>query len=302
LSLHFYRLRTPRIDVPNNSKSSGIGLFLLLTLIISSVFWTLIIASGHVRAGKEMYAVALMWSPAAAALLTCFLRGEGIQGLGWRWGEWRWARMAYLIPLSYAAIAYVIVWSTGLGGFGNVAFLHAMPALMGFPRAPVWLSAILYVAMTATIGLIASVSRAVGEEIGWRGFLAPALVKRFGFTSAVLFGGAIWGVWHLPVLLFADYNGGTPWWFGMPCFMVNVIANCVLTTWLRLRSGSVWPAAILHASHNLFVQSIFTPVTASREWFTPYAVDEFGFVLPLVEIAFAVALWLRRGELVGHRD
>ena len=285
----------------HTTKSSGIGLYLWLTLVISSVFWELIIASGHIRAADEKYVVALMWSPAAAALLTCYLRGEGLQALGWRWGEWRWARMAYLIPLGCAVIAYGIVWSTGLGGFGNAGFLHGMPGLMGFPHASVWLSTVLYVAMTATIGLVSSVSHALGEEIGWRGFLAPALAKRFGFTRAVLVGSVIAWAWHLPVLLFADYNAGTPWWFGMSCFLVNATADCALATWLRLRSGSVWPAAILHASHNLFVQGLFTPITAPHGWITPYAIDEFGFVLPLVEAAFALALWFRRGELAGDR-
>ncbi len=45
--------------------------------------------------------------------------------------------------------------------------------------------------------------------------------------------------------------------------------------WLVLRARSLWPAAILHASHNLFIQSIFTPLTRDTGP-TKYVIDEFG--------------------------
>jgi membrane protease YdiL (CAAX protease family) len=68
-------------------------------------------------------------------------------------------------------------------------------------------------------------------------------------------------------------------------------------TWVRLRSGSLWTAAVMHASHNLFIQAFFTPFTRSRGAITPYAIDEFGFVLPLVMVVVAVVFWLKRGAL-----
>ncbi len=68
-------------------------------------------------------------------------------------------------------------------------------------------------------------------------------------------------------------------------------------TWLRLRSGSLWTAALMHASHNLFIQGFFTPMTAPSGAITPYAIDEFGFVLPLVVAAAAFWFWRRRHEL-----
>jgi len=51
-----------------------------------------------------------------------------------------------------------------------------------------------------------------------------------------------------------------------------------------------WTATFLHASHNLFIQGIFTPLTGDTGP-TRYAVDEFGFVLPLVIGATAVWFW-----------
>ena len=52
----------------------------------------------------------------------------------------------------------------------------------------------------------------------------------------------------------------------------------------------------MHASHNLYVQSIFTPLT-HKSGNTAWFIDEFGVVLPIVAIAFAIFFWSRRGEL-----
>jgi membrane protease YdiL (CAAX protease family) len=70
-----------------------------------------------------------------------------------------------------------------------------------------------------------------------------------------------------------------------------VIADSVIMAWLRLRSGSLWAAAIFHASHNNFIQDFFTPATSAHGWITPYAIDEFGFALPAVVLVLAVVFW-----------
>lgn len=44
------------------------------------------------------------------------------------------------------------------------------------------------------------------EEIGWRGFLQPALEKKFPFPVATLMVGAIWFSWHLPLWLEPSSN------------------------------------------------------------------------------------------------
>jgi len=74
---------------------------------------------------------------------------------------------------------------------------------------------------------------------------------------------------------------------------VMVISLGVPFAWLRLRSGSVWPAAILHASHNLFVQAFFDRVTVDTgptRWLT----TEFGAALALAIVATAWIFWRAR--------
>jgi uncharacterized membrane protein len=67
-------------------------------------------------------------------------------------------------------------------------------------------------------------------------------------------------------------------------------------------SRSVWPCALLHASHNLFIQGFFTPLTGARGHFTPYLIDEFGVAVPGVILLFALGFWSMRRRIDGTSD
>jgi uncharacterized protein len=276
---------------------SRIGIYLLLTLALSSIFYALIIASGHVAGANGMYVTGLMWSPATAALLTCRITGKPYAELGFGWPRSRWALTAWLLPFAYAGVAYIIVWLSGLGTFGNPAFLAKMSKALGWPAAPAWLIEVGSLLLFGVLGMVRGVATGLGEEIGWRGFLTPEVTRAWGFTRGTFLTGVIWSSWHLPILLFADYNSGTPWWFGMPCFALMVIGSSFAFAWLRLRSGSVWPAAILHGSHNVLIQLWLTPITGASGSITPYAIDEFGFMLAISGIVLGIVFWSKRAQL-----
>ena len=270
-------------------------LYLILTLAFSLVFWALIIWSGHLGSGNGLLVVGVMWCPALAALVTCRAVGRRFRSLAWRWPEGRYVVLAYLIPVGWAAIAYGAVWALRLGGW-NAEFVAQVAQRFGLRHMPAWGSLALYLALARSVGMIRSVSSALGEEIGWRGFLVPELAKQMSFTKLSLLSGIIWAAWHSPILLFADYNAGTNRWYALACFTVMVVSQCFVFAWLRLKSGSLWSAALLHASHNLFVQAIFDNLmrdTGRTRWYT----TEFGVVLALTSVAFAVYFWTRRAEV-----
>jgi membrane protease YdiL (CAAX protease family) len=241
-----------------------------------------------------------MWSPALAAFLTKTLFGESIRDLPWRWGESRYAWLAYFIPIAYALPIYLFVWVTGLGGFAPATFVRQVAQQFGWQSFPPALTLTLFVLLTATLGMVGKASRALGEEIGWRGFLVPELAKVVSFPAIGLISGAMWAVYHYPVLLFADYNAGTAAWYGLTCFTLCVIAESFILAWLTLRSGSLWPAAILHASHNLFIQSIFTPLTQDTGK-TKYIIDEFGIGLVITTVIGAIVVLRRQSRSGGLR-
>ncbi len=260
-------------------------IFLVLTYALSSIFYTLIISAGRL---KMLPVLGLMWCPGVAALITRLATQGNLRGIGWGWGKTRWQVLAYLGPAVLALVVYGLVWATGIGGLSPQGLIeHANRFSESIP---------VILAVFATVGLLQGAVFALGEEIGWRGLLVPELAKMTSFTNTALISGAAWALYHYPLILFADYNSGTPKWYALLAFTWMAVAASFVFAWLRLRSGSVWTAVILHASHNLFIQEIFDPLTQDRG-ITKYVTTEFGIGLALAYTVAAWYFWRRRGEL-----
>lgn len=284
---------TVRAPAATSSRKSWqrIVTFLLLAFGLSSVCSMLFIRAGGLANAPGFYLYALMWSPGVAALLTRLLWDRTLTGFGWRWGNWRYLLEGYSLPILYGAILYGLVWATGLGGFPNPDVIAA------FDTGSAAASIGLFVLLRATLTFLAgSIPTALGEEIGWRGFLVPELNKVMSFTPAVFFSGVAWLLFHLPILLLADYNNGTPAWFGLTCFAVGILGFTFAINWLTLRSGSVWPAVLLHASHNIFIKNVYETLTVPTQW-TPYLTNEFGLAFALVLLIVGYLYWRRRASL-----
>ena len=272
--------------------------FLFLVFAFSCLPYYLVIHSGHLAVGNGLVVSLLMWCPAFAAFASCELLKIDLATLGWSWRPARYEVWAYVMPILYALPVYLVTWAVVSGSFDFSKFAAPLGVAFGFPHSPSATALLLAIPLYAIVGVIGSTARALGEEIGWRGFLLPRLVQQFGFTIGCLISGCIWAVWHYPVLLFADYNAGTKPAFALTCFTLMVIADAYIIGWLRLKSGSLWPAAILHASHNLFIQAIFDRMTAPVGK-ALYVTTEFGAGLVLTIGAFALYFWTRRNEVLS---
>jgi uncharacterized protein len=277
-------------------RAREIVTFLILVFLFSSLPYFLMIHSGHIGAGNGLVVRLVMWCPTAAALVTCALYRIDLRTLGWSWRPVRFEALGYLLPLLYAIPVYIVVWLAIPGSSALASFEKAAAESLSMPSSPRVATFGLMIPMLATLGVIGSLANALGEEIGWRGFLLPRLTGQFGFTFGCLVSGVVWAAWHYPGLLWSDYNAGTNPVYALACFTLMVIGNAFVMGWLRLKSGSLWPCAMLHASHNLFIQAILDRMTAPTGRALDYT-TEFGCGLVLSVGATAVYLWTRRGEL-----
>jgi len=271
-----------------------ITVYLICVFALSSIFYTLIIRDGHLAAAHGAYVFALMWCPGVSALLTSLIVRRPFRALGWSW-KWRYQWASYAIPIAYATVAYAVVWALGLGAIPDWTKADAFMRFTHF-AGPRSIGMFLWIAATITIGAWLSVISALGEEIGWRGLLVPELARTTTFTKTALISGVIWTSWHVPILLFADYNNGTPAWYGLSCFAVLVIGINFAFVYLRLKSGSLWTGAVMHATHNTIIQAILTPLTIDTghtKWF----IDEFGCALAIVAVIVAFLTWRRRADV-----
>ncbi|MGD0190810.1 MAG: type II CAAX endopeptidase family protein [Rhizomicrobium sp.] len=264
-----------------------IGAFVVLVAILTALSTYVLV---HTQLPGRLKFTIVMWVPGLSAIAVKLAFDRSLNGLGFVRSGGRWLFVALLLPLAYALPVYLAVWLTGMGGFAPERWGAAVPYLV----APT--STGLAVALLLTVGLLDKFSRALGEEIGWRGFLVPEFLKLMPLAPAGLITGAIWAVWHVPAILFGGYNAGSiPLGYQLACFFVMVISSGVFFAWIRQRSNSVWPPALLHAAHNLFIQSFFDQATVNGPK-TLYVTGEFGAGLALTACATAVAVLMTRKD------
>ena len=203
----------------------------------------------------------MMFTPAVAALVVTFVmrvpaRGQRARFLGlWPMRPAKrviWLMVAgWLVPpllvglgiLLSAALGFVQLDLTFAAFAAELE--KAVPA--GMPLPPVQVIVFAQLAMIPVGGLFNSLF-AFGEELGWRGWLLPAL-RPLGTWPALILSGVIWGAWHSPVILLG-YNFGRTDLTGVLLMIGGCVAWGILLGWLRLRSASVWPAVIAHGSLN----------------------------------------------------
>lgn len=92
----------------------------------------------------------------------------------------------------------------------------------------------------------------VVEELLFRGALLSILRTRLGDGWAIGLSAVIFGTVHLPDLAWL--------WYAVP----NLVLVGLFCAWLRVRSGSIWPAFVTHAANNaLATIAWFTATTGS---------------------------------------
>ena len=150
-----------------------------------------------------------------------------------------------LVVLGYlvsAAFGWLALDLDGLSGF--TAQLETIPGTDSLPTA----AAIAIYLLLMFVSSVANVGVTIGEEFGWRGWLLTSL-RPLGTWPALLIIGVVWGLWHSPLILLG-YNFGRPDVTGVGFMVGGCIMVGILFGWLRLRTGSIWPAVFAHAALN----------------------------------------------------
>ena len=187
--------------------------YLAFLIAFSSIFYALILRAGTLAAAGGVYVFGLMWMPGFSAILTQLIFEHSLRGLGWKLGRFKYLLIGYCLPIFYGLVVYGITWASGLGSFNReVLIANTSGFFTDLPQ--IWRS-VIYFGYLGVLGVFSGLLSGTGEEIGWRGLLFPELKKLFSFNQATLITGAIWTLWHLPLILFADYiTPGIPRWYG----------------------------------------------------------------------------------------
>jgi membrane protease YdiL (CAAX protease family) len=261
-----------------NRIAWAVVLYLGITFLASYALWMYVIivpkSSGAFIFGSIFPAIA-----AIATLLICRLP---LDELGWRLPKARMLLWGWLTPIGYALTAYAPVWL--VPAFGGLA-----PPFRHTPDA--WSVVLTSGALALTLGVLQGLPFAAGEEFGWQGFLLPNLTKLFDSRRALILTGAVWALWHYPLILAGPFHGFGPLWYQLICFTLLSINLAVIFGFFRLRSGSTWPSVLAAATSGVFIQTVLDPITGTTP-LSPWLSGEFGVFL--VVTTGVVAWWCWR--------
>jgi membrane protease YdiL (CAAX protease family) len=91
------------------------------------------------------------------------------------------------------------------------------------------------------------------EEPGWRGFALPRLQRRWAPVRATLLLGAVWALWHVPILIAAGGHGLNPLPFALIiiALFVGIAGGYAFPlTFLYNRTQSTFLCMLLHGAYN----------------------------------------------------
>ncbi len=114
------------------------------------------------------------------------------------------------------------------------------------------------------------------EEFGWRGYLAPKVYESHDGLLGHLIVGLIWASWHLPYMseLWAHTNEGLATL--LPRFVLGTVVSATVYGEIRLRTGSLWPAVLMHWLGNTIANGLLTTVVVlapARVWISSFGVE-----------------------------
>ena len=262
-----------------NNDKKALWLFLIITFAVSMVVEAVWIHFGEAATNANI-SILLMFVPCVAAIITSRPYFKKQKVLGFNRCKFGYAALAVLIPFVYYAGSYALFWLFAKGSFGNnySSLVEQAAAFQGGLSD----SAAIVSALIVMIPI--NVIAALGEEVGWRGFMYPLMRKLWGWKMAIVASGAIWALWHLPLVLTELYYHGTALWFRVPMFVLYIFAATIIISWLRAKSNSVWPAILFHASLNYFDQIVFQSFTKHAD--SAYFVGETG----VISVAFTIII------------
>ncbi len=95
---------------------------------------------------------------------------------------------------------------------------------------------------------------ALGEDIGWQGYMLPLLCKKMSVRCAVILNGALWGLAHAP-LIYYGMNYGTDYlgapYTGILMMVFVTIALGIWMSFITLKTKNCMYAAIIHGAADI---------------------------------------------------
>jgi membrane protease YdiL (CAAX protease family) len=212
----------------------------------------------------------------SAVIVTAMLQGwTGVKALLKRLLQWRVSWLVYLVTFFVVPLIFFVGYQVlGIRAADGENLL-------------VFLTLVVAIPINALVGSIIFGIGPLGEELGWRGFLLPHLLERYGDLSSSVILGLVWAFWHLPIFLFAEWRGDIPIALAICLYPFGTIAIAYIMTKLHhWGQGSVLIAILYHGVVNY--------VADSKDFWQLEQVPPLQFQLILIGslVATALIFWI----------
>ena len=224
-------------------RHSVVGYFVIAYAFAWAIWIPMALTGTIVRQGSAWpnHIPGLFGPMVAGFAMSALVAGRaGVADLVGRIFRWRVKVRWYLAALSPAAffgVAAVVMAAMGQGwpDLGELGRFSSLPVL--------W-PPLMWIALL--------VLNSFPEEIGWRGFAVPQLLKTRSLLTTALLVGVLWALWHVPSM-FVIQNYRELGLSVLPAFFPGIVAGSIFLAWLyRSSGGSVLVVAVWHATYNLF--------------------------------------------------
>ena len=204
------------------------------------------------------HALVFPFAPTIAAFIVIVLSGGGLREWLSRLAPWRagisasqgasvWL-LCLAVFMAFVALYFVVVLSAGDQEAATRTVQRFGPTIA-----------------LATLGFTVTMILSPGpllEEMGWRGFALPMLLRSMSPLTASVVLGLIWAAWHLPREILPLMSGAEGIWFKFIVKQANFVPGCIagsiLATYVFFKlGGSVWGGILTHAFHNELSVNIF---------------------------------------------
>jgi membrane protease YdiL (CAAX protease family) len=247
----------------------------IAAVIILSYGWQLLIYLTGELESKLLYY--LMFLPAIIAIFIIIISKQGFRKIGWGFKKWYYIFPAIFVPFLVFFIALFLVKVFGWGSFSSDKFTFPLGIFQSSgldaiikgdsQTIPLFdLKAVIPFILLFLYGTLV----ALGEEIGWRGYLQEKLIKKHGLFFGLLVLGVVWAYWHLPVYLMGLSFPSHPIIGPLLLSPMYIILVGVFLGWLYIKSGSIWIPALGHASVNLLTVITYSLVVLNTSELTRF--------------------------------
>lgn len=267
------------------------SIFIFLVIVIGITFgWEIGVYKAGVDYGSVKYnalMVGMMWFPAVSAYLTKWICREKIRfGLKSDMNllpSFNQKKGKYYVYAVAAPFICVLA--------ANLLIYIRYPQKFDFNGISKQ-SIIVDILISLGVGIIYAVLYALGEEIGWRGFLMPRLEREMPKSVMLVVSGVIWGLWHAPLIyqghLFGLKYKAAPWG-GLAVMCVFCVLIGAWFYYLYIRSESIWVCALAHSFNNIC--SGYLALLGVKGEYAEEMIQEFGITCTLLVPAMVLGAW-----------